>query len=252
MPSVSVITPLYNGASFIEDCIESVARQSFDDLEHIVIDNDSSDDGPDRVRALLESHPRLKLVHSKTPGAGPTRNVGIEEAQGRFIAFLDADDTWKPSKLKTQIERMRFYDQVFSWSGYDIWRDDACLRYQPVPIEASFRDIVTKRVVIGCLTAVYDCERLGKRFMNDMPLRQDFCLFADIARDAEGQGLPFGGINQSLANYRLHESNGSANKARAASMQWRAYRDHFGYSRLRSGLLFGGYAARALKSRLQD
>lgn len=250
MTTVSVITPLFNGSAHIEDCISSVADQNFSDLEHIVIDNNSTDDGPDRVRELQKAHPHLRLMSETTKGAGPARNAGIRAAKGRYIAFLDADDRWKSDKLAVQISAMQEADAAFSWTGYDVIKDGEFARVQSAPASVSYQDLLSKRATIGCLTVIYDAEKIGKRFMNDMPMRQDFCLWLDILSDCEKEGWRCLGLPESLALYQVHAGGMTADKRKAARMQWRAYRRHVGLSRFRTAELFTSYAFHALAARL--
>lgn len=251
MPSVSVITPLYNGADHIEACIASVAAQSFTDLEHIVIDNNSTDDGPERVAALCRIHPHLRLIYESQKGAGPARNAGIHAAQGRYIAFLDADDSWKPEKLERQIAAMKASGAVFSWTAYDIYKDDSFVRMQQAAETLTYDDLLAKRSTIGCLTAIYDSEILGKVFMNDLPMRQDFCLWLDILAAAERDHHAVIGLRQPLADYHVHANGLTSNKLKAARGQWTAYRSHVGLSRTRTLKLFASYVFHALAVRIR-
>lgn len=250
MPEASVITPLYNGADRIADCIESVARQSLADLEHIVIDNNSTDDGPERVRDLQKTHPRLQLLSESEIGPGPARNAGIRAATSRYIAFLDADDRWKPQKLEIQIDAMRRTGAVLSWTSYDVMKNGTFSRIQAARQSVSHDDILTKRATIGCLTAVYDSHVLGKLYMNSLPMRQDMCLWLDILKMAETQKLACIGVPVSLAVYNVHSNSLTADKKKAARMQWAAYRQHVGLSRLQASRIFAGYAVRAIRDRI--
>lgn len=96
-PLVSVVIPLYNGAAYIGATITSVHRQSMSDVEVLVVDDGSSDDGPDIVRG----HPvGAKLVRQSHLGVAVARNRGLALARGRWVAFLDQDDLWHPSHLE--------------------------------------------------------------------------------------------------------------------------------------------------------
>ena len=94
----SVIVPLYNKAAYIDRTLASVAAQTLDDYEVVVVDDGSTDDGPARVRRAGE---RVRLLRQVNSGPGAARNRGIEAAKGDWIAFLDADDLWSPSHLET-------------------------------------------------------------------------------------------------------------------------------------------------------
>ncbi|MBT1070840.1 glycosyltransferase family 2 protein [Pelotalea chapellei] len=100
MPRVSVITPTFNCASFIERALQSVVDQTYSDLEIIVVDDGSTDE----TAALLERW-KGKVTYLSQSNAGPSaaRNLGISRSNGEFIAYLDADDMWCPGKLEQQV-----------------------------------------------------------------------------------------------------------------------------------------------------
>lgn len=99
---VSVVVPAYQAESFIRECIESVLGQSMADLELVIVDDGSEDDTAAIVRRFDD--PRLELIEQSNRGANAARNVGLARTTAPFIAFLDADDTWDPSKLDRQLE----------------------------------------------------------------------------------------------------------------------------------------------------
>ena len=104
-PVISVIVPTYNHGQYLRECLESAFSQTFRDTEVIVIDDGSADDTP----AILESisEPRLKYLRIAHSGILGARDIGLRHAQGEFVAFLDADDRWRPHKLETQLAMMR-------------------------------------------------------------------------------------------------------------------------------------------------
>lgn len=102
MGPVSVIIPAYNESDSITDAIDSVLGQTYTDLELIVVDDCSSDDTPQVVQAY--SDPRVTYIrHGRNQGASAARNTGIDVAGGDYIALLDSDDTWHPTKLEKQV-----------------------------------------------------------------------------------------------------------------------------------------------------
>ena len=94
LPLVSIITPCYNAASFISQAIESVLAQSFGDWEMIIVDDCSSDDSLSIIQKYARIDSRIRYLRTDKPSGSPTlpRNMGIKEAKGRYIAFLDSDD----------------------------------------------------------------------------------------------------------------------------------------------------------------
>ena len=96
-PLVTVVIPLYNGAAFVAETLDSVAAQTLRDLEVVVVDDGSSDDGPD----LVADHPvGARLLRQDHLGVAVARNRGLLEARGRWVTFLDQDDIWHPTRLE--------------------------------------------------------------------------------------------------------------------------------------------------------
>lgn len=119
MNLVSIITPSYNSAKFIGKTIDSVISQTYKNWEMIIIDDCSTDSSAEFIKTYEEKDSRIKLVQLKeNSGAAVARNIGIQLAQGRFIAFLDSDDSWLPEKLERQIDFMLFNDYSFTYTSY--------------------------------------------------------------------------------------------------------------------------------------
>ena len=98
-PSISAIIPLYNGARFIEESLRSVLAQTLPPTEIIVVDDGSTDNGPELVAAMAREHP-IKLLTKTNGGQSSARNFGVAHASGEFIALLDQDDKWYPQHLE--------------------------------------------------------------------------------------------------------------------------------------------------------
>ena len=128
---VSVVVPFRNAERFLGEAIESVLAQSYENWELLLVDDGSTDKGPDIVRRLARerSGQIVLLGHpsGRSCGAAATRNLGIAHAQGDYIAFLDADDVWVPGKLREQTEAFGSFPKVgmvycvscwwYSWTG---------------------------------------------------------------------------------------------------------------------------------------
>lgn len=100
-PVVTVVVPAYNAAAFISRAVDSVLAQTFADFELLVVDDGSTDD----TRAVLASYGgRIRVLAKTNGGPAAARNHGLRQAQGRYIAFLDADDHWRPEKLERQVQ----------------------------------------------------------------------------------------------------------------------------------------------------
>ncbi|MDM9381603.1 glycosyltransferase family A protein [Chlorogloeopsis sp. ULAP01] len=101
MPKVSIIIPAYNAMTYLPETVESVLRQTFTDFEVLIVDDGSSDQIVQWVSELED--PRVKLISQENQGVSLARNTGIAYAQGEYVAFLDADDLWTPTKLEKQV-----------------------------------------------------------------------------------------------------------------------------------------------------
>lgn len=101
---VSIVIPLYNKAPYLERALDSISAQTFSDFEVIIVDDGSTDDGA----AVVARYPdrRVRLITQTNAGPGPARNTGIAEAQGSFVAFLDADDEWLPTYLEESLKTL--------------------------------------------------------------------------------------------------------------------------------------------------
>jgi glycosyltransferase involved in cell wall biosynthesis len=118
MPTVSVIIPAYNAMTYLPETVESVLRQSFTDFEVLIID-DGSCDRIGQWAAQIQD-PRVRLISQENQGASGARNTGLAQAQGKYIAFLDADDLWEPTKLKKQVcclEHNPALGLVYTWTA---------------------------------------------------------------------------------------------------------------------------------------
>jgi glycosyltransferase involved in cell wall biosynthesis len=106
----TVIIPVYEQPELLHEALRSVVSQTYNGLEIIVVDDNSDTD----IAAVVDEYANARLItHSENKGAGAARNTGIEKANGKYVAFLDADDLWKPSKVKKQRE-------VFLESGQNV------------------------------------------------------------------------------------------------------------------------------------
>lgn len=231
MEGVSVITAAFNAAGVIERNIQSVADQSLVPAEHIIVDDGSVDDTARAVERLSERWPHLRLVRQKHGGAASARNTGIRAAQGRYVAFLDADDTWTESKLEAQVSFMSANDVLFSYGDYRVV-DAAANREigrMTAPDRVTHAEFL-RGCPIGCLTAAYDQSQLGKRYMPDVRRGQDWGLWLELTRDGTA-ARRYPGCHASY--FRAPASLSSRKLAKAADI-YRIYRRHERLGRLRS------------------
>jgi glycosyltransferase involved in cell wall biosynthesis len=150
MPLVSIVTPLHNKGPYIEATLDSVQAQTLTDWELIVVENGSSDDGPDRVVSRAGTDPRIRMVRVSAAGPGAARNRGVSEATGEWVLFLDADDLIDPDYLETMVRSGAGADVVAG--GWREFRDDGTgeeVRQRPPRWGASVSEVETDAIA-GC------------------------------------------------------------------------------------------------------
>ena len=116
---VSVVIPLYNAEKYIEETIQSILDQTYKEIEIVIVDDGSTDQSPAIVKELGEKYPgKVRYVHQSNQGVSVARNTGIENATGEYIAFLDSDDLWHPTKLEKQVKSMHTNEMNACYCGY--------------------------------------------------------------------------------------------------------------------------------------
>lgn len=217
----SIITPIYNAEDFLEETLQSILDQTYTNWESILINDNSTDNSLEIANKFVQLDPRFKIINkSESGGAAKARNTGIEEAKGRFIAFLDSDDVWLPDKLIHQISFMKERDIAFSYSSYQFLTEKGHLAgLVKVPVSITYNQLL-KGNIIACLTAAYDTAKLGKVYMPDILKRQDFGLWLEITK----RGVSGYGIQKSLAKYRLRTGSISHAKFNTMLYTWDLYR----------------------------
>ncbi len=243
MNLVSIITPSYNSAKFIGKTIDSFISQTYKNWEMIIIDDCSTDSSAEFIKTYEEKDSRIKLVQLKeNSGAAVARNIGIQLAQGRFIAFLDSDDSWLPEKLERQIDFMLFNDYSFTYTSYlKVDEGGKVLGIVPIPNKINYSELL-KTCVIGCLTVIYDTKKIGKQEFPLIRKRQDFALWLKILKKVNYAH----GLQENLANYTIRSDSISANKFKAAQYNWYLYRYFEKLSLFASFYYFSHYAIRGI------
>lgn len=207
---VSIITPVYNASRFLELTAESVFNQTFEDWEWVLVDDCSSDTSWEILEKLANRDPRVRIfLNKQNLKSGKTRNFAIEQAQGRFIAFLDADDIWHKDKLAWQIAFMTDNNYHFSHTSYGYLDEDGNKIKSTLHVSKCVDyEHLLKRTEISCLTAVYDAEKIGKHYMSEHARKQDYALWLSILKS----GTKSYGLDKELAYYRQVKNSATSKK----------------------------------------
>ncbi|MBY6030305.1 glycosyltransferase [Halomonas sp. DP8Y7-1] len=246
MKLVSIITPLYNCEHRLRKTVQSVIDQSYDNWELIIVDDCSTDNSLNVALELGRSDSRI-VVYGLDENCGPAvaRNYALSKASGNYIAFLDSDDVWYADKLSRQVNFIERTGCAFTYTSYlRVSDNNKNLGKVVAPESLTYNDLL-KGCSIGCLTVMYDYQKVGLRKMPSILKRQDLGLWLDILRDIP-EGL---GISEVLAEYTVRRDSVSGNKLQAARYQWKLYREVEKLGFLVSCYYFFHYATSALVKR---
>jgi|SRR5690625_3525464 len=243
--------PMHNAARTVGLSIASIQAQTFPDWEVVVVNDSSTDDSSAVVGTLATKDPRIILLNNTGErGAAHARNVAIEHARGRYIAFLDADDMWLPTKLDQQLLRLRttggaichtWYAKIDAETKVDPTTFTPRTRIVTSPLHLTYQHML-RQDYVGFLTALYDVEKVGKRFFPPLKRRQDYAMLLEIMRE----GHDSFGVGAPLAVYRAARSGSlSSNKFKAARYNWHIYRHVENLPLPQAAIAFGNYALRS-------
>ena len=244
---VSIIVPMYNAEKFIGKTIESVLSQTYENWEMLIMNDVSTDNSLAVASEFVKKDKRIKIVNTeKNVGVVKGRNFLIELASGKYIAFLDSDDYWRSEKLEKQINFMKEKNASISCTEYMRVRENGeKINEVVIKSEISYTDML-KNNYLGCLTVMYDAEKIGKRYFKELEKNEDYVLWLEIVKDVK----TIYGLKESLAYYRVLDNSRSSNKAKTAKVRWEIYRKIEKLPLLKSIYYFIHYVVRAvLKSK---
>lgn len=207
---VSIVTPVYNAEKVIERTIKSVLDQTYPNWEMILVDDCAKDNSASLIKKKALGDPRIKYYKlDQNSGAAVARNRGIREANGQYMAFLDADDFWLEDKLQRELELMRSKDCAFVYAATQMINenDEIIGDFTAVPEWTDYKHLL-KRTVIATSTVLLDMNKVGDF---SMPLRrsgQDYATWLMLLRRIDKAY----GINEPLTLYRISPKSLSSNK----------------------------------------
>ena len=240
---VSIIVPMYNAEKFIGKTIESVLAQTYQNWEMLIMNDVSTDNSLAIVSVYAKKDERIKIVNTeKNVGVVKGRNFLIDLASGKYIAFLDADDYWHNKKLEKQIKFIKEKNASISCTEYTrVKENEEKINDVIIKEEISYNDML-KNNYLGCLTVIYDAEKIGKRYFKELEKNEDYVLWLEIVKDVN----TIYGLKENLAYYRVLDNSRSSNKVKTAKVRWEIYRKIEKLSLLKSIYYFLHYAIRAV------
>lgn len=217
---VSIIMPSYNTASYIAESIRSVINQTYKYWELIIVDDCSTDDTDEVVTSFHDERIRY-LKNEKNSGAAVSRNKALREAKGKWIAFLDSDDTWHSQKLEKQLEFMEEKGYSFTFTDYRI-----CENGRWLPFVNTGPNKVTKRMLydycyFSTITVMYDREKVGLIQIADLKKNNDYAMWLKVIEKSNAYRLP-----ECLSYYIKHDGSISSGS------KWKLIKWHYALFRI--------------------
>ena len=202
---VSIIMPTYNVGAYIEESVKSIQAQTYTDWELILVDDCSTETTVEKIGEFLQDKRIRFLKNEKNSGAAITRNYGLREATGKWIAFLDGDDVWLPQKLEKQLKFMVDNNYKFTYTDYRIR-----LNGEWKPYVNTGPTVVTKRKLynycyFSTITVMYDREFIGLIQIADLKKNNDYAMWFQAIEKSPCYRLPI-----CLSYYYKHDSSVSS------------------------------------------
>lgn len=248
---VSIIVPVYNAGNFIRETMDSVLAQTYPHWELLLVEDGSSDGSADVIEEYIaqKGESRIRLIRQPSnQGAARARNKGLEEASGRYIAYLDADDLWNPEKLEHELRFMEKTGAAFAFTGYEFADENGVGlgKIVRVPETLVYRQALSNTTIFTT-TVMFDSSKIPKELL-EMPVikSEDTALWWKVLR----AGYTAYGLDENLVKYRRAGRSLSSNKLEAIRRIWNLYRKAEGMNVVKSAWHFCFWALRAVRRRI--
>lgn len=220
---VSIITPVYNAERFIEETILSIKEQQYELFELLLIDDHSTDNSLEIISKHSREDSRIKILQTPhNSGAAVARNVGLKNAKGQYVAFVDSDDKWKKNKLEEQIRTMKQNHYGFTYTNFEMVSEvNEVIKEKVVLPEKLNYSALLKNTAIACSTVIIDKAVFGDFRMPEVRKGQDTATWLMLLRSGESAYL----VDKVLGSYRIVKGSISSNKIQALKRTWNTYRN---------------------------
>ena len=224
MELVSIIIPVYNASRFLDETIKSVRSQTYEKWELIFVDDCSTDNSEQIIKEYMKLDKRIKYFkQERNSGPAIARNRGIDEAKGRFLCFLDADDFWDKNKIEEQLNFMLKEDIAFSYTSYCFTLPDGTKTNKKVIAkkELKYKEVL-KNNIISTITVMFNLKLIDKELikMPNLKYVEDTATWFKILR----HGFVAYGMPNIFSYYRRSSNTESSNKLKTQKSLWKLYR----------------------------
>ena len=212
IPKVSVVIPCYNSIRYIAETMETVLDQTYRDFEILVVNDGSTDGTADWVNALSDREPKVRMISQPNRGLPAARNTGIQHALGEYIAVLDSDDLWEPTKLEKQVNSLDHNPEAglcYTWTALADSEGVATGRVIAADAEGNVWKQMCEMNIVCCGSTpmIRRCcfDNVGL-FDENLRFSEDWDMWWRIAAK-----YTFTVVKEPLIRYRQHQSNMSKN-----------------------------------------
>ncbi len=230
---ISVIIPYYKKRNFVKDTILSVISQSYDSLEILIINDDTNLNDLEFLQEISKLDKRIKIINNnKRLGAGLSRNKGIEQSNGKYIAFIDADDTWAPNKLKDQMSFMKRNNYQISHTSYFIVNEKKKIIGQRKARDLLSINEVLKSCDIGLSTVIIEKKIIIKTNTKFPKLvtKEDFVFWLMLFK----KNYKFYAFDNNLTNWRDSKNSLSSSIIQKLFDGFKVYNNYMHFNIIKS------------------
>lgn len=242
---VSIVMPAYNSEKYIGEAIDSVLIQTYTNWELIIVDDCSTDRTVEIIRKYAFDNPRINIICLKEhKGVAYARNIAINNARGRYIAFLDSDDLWIGEKLEKQINFMKNNGYVFTYHSYLIFNNDTHnYKINLVPTVMDYNKLLKGNNTGSCISVCID-RYIVKNIFMPSSRHEDYICWLNILKEYKINAY---GLNDVCGMYRVRTKSISSNKIYSALWTWKVYRESQNLSFLKSCIYMMYYIFNGIK-----
>lgn len=247
---ISIIVPMYNAEKYIEETIASVQAQTYGDWELLLVDDVSGDRTCDLVEEAAKKDARIRLLHMEDNlGAYAARNLGLSQAEGRYIAFLDADDLWEPVKLEHELAFMKDGHAGFVFTGYEFADEKGVGNGSVVRVPK----VLPYKKALHNTTIFTSTVLIDREIVADDLILMPHIKSEDTATwwNIMKAGHTAYGLDENLVRYRRSGGSLSSNKLEAQRRIWNLLRKIAGLNVLESSYHFVLWAVLAVYRRVR-
>ena len=233
MDLVSVIIPYHKKRNFIKETIVSVINQSYDNLEVLIIYDDTNLNDLEFLQEISKLDNRIKIINNyKRLGAGLSRNKGIEQSNGKYIAFVDADDTWVPDKLKDQLSFMKKNDYQISHTSYYIVDEKKKIIGQRKARDLLSINEILKSCDIGLSTVIIEKKVITKTDTKfpQLTTKEDFVFWLSLLK----KNYKFYAYDSNLTNWTDSKNSLSSSTIQKLFDGFKVYNYYMNYNMVKS------------------